>query len=50
MNWFWIIRDELELNHMIMGMIYSLCVFIIGYVITTVARKVITTIRSLIMC
>ena len=21
MNWFWIIRDELELNHMVMGMI-----------------------------
>ena len=50
MNWFWIIRDELELNHMVMGMIYSLCVFIIGYVITAVARKIITTIRSLIMC
>ena len=50
MNWFWIIRDELELNHMVMGMIYSLCVFIIGYVITAVARKIITTIRDLIMC
>ena len=39
MNRFWSIRDELGLNHMIVGMIYSLFVFIIGYMITVMARR-----------